>query len=362
MNEVGLRLDELDTPVLWVDLERLERNIERVAAHLRTANVAWRPHTKGIKVPALAHKLLQAGAIGVTCAKLGEAEVMAAAGIRDILIANQVVGTHKYARLANLCRHADVKIAVDSTATLASLSAAAVAKGVEIGIVIEIDTGMHRAGVQPGEPVVALAEAVAQTPGLAFLGVMAWEGHALSADTPQAKRRAVEAAIQLLTESAEQCRRAGLPVSIVSCGGSGTYQITPFLPGITEIQAGGLIFSDATYTAWGVQSEPALFVRSVVSSRPTADRIIFDAGFKTLPAWFKPPQPLGLEHVKTVVMSAEHGIVTLERPNMEVAVGDFYDFMVGYGDATVFLHNDLYGVRDGTVEVVWPIAGRGRLR
>ena len=239
MNEVGLSLDELDTPVLWVDLERLERNIERVAAHLRTANVQWRPHTKGIKVPALAHKLLRAGAIGVTCAKLGEAEVMAAAGVRDILIANQVVGAHKYARLANLCRHADVKIAVDSTATLAPLGAAAVAKGGEIGIVIEIDTGMHRAGVRPGEPVVALAREIAQTPGLAFLGVMAWEGHALSADTPEAKRQAVEAAIQLLTESAEHCRRAGLPVSIVSCGGSGTYQITPFLLGITEIQAGG---------------------------------------------------------------------------------------------------------------------------
>src|SRR5690606_5484415 len=142
----------------WVDLARLERNIHCVAEELAGAGVSWRPHIKGIKVPAIAHKLVAAGAIGVTCGKLGEAEVMAAAGIRDMLVANQVVGPHKVARLAALQRHADVKVAVDSAENVVEIGRAASAIGVEAGLVIEVNTGMDRAGVLPGQPVLALAD------------------------------------------------------------------------------------------------------------------------------------------------------------------------------------------------------------
>jgi D-serine deaminase-like pyridoxal phosphate-dependent protein len=362
MSEVGLCLAEVDTPFLWVNLDHLEKNIATLAAHFEEAGVQWRPHTKGIKTPAIAHKLLRAGAIGVTCAKLGEAEVMAAAGIQDILIANQIVGKQKYLRLANLCRQANVKIAVDSTATLAELSQIAQKKGVKVGVIIEINSGMNRAGVQPGEATVALAQAIVKHCGLRFDGLMSWEGHSLDAVSQDARRQVAKDSISLLVDSAEQCRQAGIPVRIVSCGGSGTLDVTPFLPGVTEIQAGGAIFNDVTYARWNVPTEPALFVRSSVTSRPVPERIIFDAGWKTLPSWMTPPQPLGIDHVSTIRTSAEHGIISLDRPNDEIKVGDGFDFVVGYGDNTVFLHNFIYGVRAGVVETVWRIEGRGQLR
>ena len=180
MNLIGQAREALDTPVLLVDLDVLESNIQRMARTIiQEAGVGWRPHTKGMKTPALAHLLLQAGAIGVTCAKLGEAEVMAAAGIRDILVANQVVGPQKIARLVHLRRHADVIVAVDNLANVEELDCAARDKGVQLRIVIEVDVGMKRAGVQPGEEALALAREIAGRQGLCFSGVMAWEAMAL---------------------------------------------------------------------------------------------------------------------------------------------------------------------------------------
>lgn len=362
MGEIGLHKTELDTPVLWVDLDRLDSNIETLAKHFQRAGVNWRPHVKGIKVPAIAHKVLKAGAIGLTCAKLGEAEVMAAAGVEDLLIANQVVGPKKIARLVNLRRQVDVKVLVDNQANVVELGRAATAKGVELGVLVEVNTGMDRAGVAPGQPVVDLACRANETPGLRFLGVMTWEGHALRFEDVEQKRQAIEEAISALTDSAQLCRDAGLSVPIVSCGGSGTYRVTPFLPGITEIEAGGAIFCDATYQRWGVETDPALFVRSIVTSRPASDRIIFDVGFKALPRWIGPGKPVGLSGVKSIAMSAEHGIVTLDGPNEQVQIGDVFDFIVGYGDSTVFLYDYLYGIREEVVEAIWPIQARGKLQ
>lgn len=362
MSEIGLSKNELDTPALWVDLDRLERNISHLAAHFKSAGVNWRPHTKGIKVPAIAHQLLNAGAIGITCAKLGEAEVMVAAGIRDILIANQIVGSQKVTRLANLRPHADVKVAVDSRENVAEIGAAARTKGVEIGVVIEVNTGMERAGTAPGQPTLDLARQIHDTEGVRFMGLMTWEGHALEASDPAIKRQHIEKSINLVAETAQLCRNDGLPVEIVSAGGSGTYAITPFLPGVTEIEAGGAIFCDQTYQGWGVELEPALFVKCTVTSRPAPTRIICDGGFKTLPRGFASPKPLGIEQVKAIALSAEHGIITLDAPNSQVKMGDTIDFVVGYGDATVFLHDMMYGVRNDVVETAWIVQGRGKLR
>jgi D-serine deaminase-like pyridoxal phosphate-dependent protein len=360
MSEIGLPKSELDTPALWVELDRLERNIARVAAELRQAGVAWRPHTKGIKTPAIAHKLLAAGAIGVTCAKLGEAEVMAAAGIRDILIANQVVGATKARRLAAIQRQADVKAAVDCAANVVEIGAAAQAVGVDVGLVIEVDCGLERAGVAPGEPVAALATIIEQTRGVRFCGLMTWEGHTLTLDGAQ-KRQGIETSIGRLVESVECCRSRGLPVEIVSAGGSGTYRVTAQIAGITEVQAGGAIFCDQTYQAWGLDLEPALFLHATVTSRPSPTRIICDAGFKSATRGFAPPRPVDLP-VASVVLSAEHGIITLSEPDEALQVGDTLDLMAGYGDATVYLHDVMYGVRCGIVESVWEIQGRGKLR
>jgi D-serine deaminase-like pyridoxal phosphate-dependent protein len=176
------------------------------------------------------------------------------------------------------------------------------------------------------------------------------------------RRQEIEKSVGPLTESAGLCREAGLPVSIVSAGGSGTYYVTAFQPGITEIQAGGAIFCDVSCQNWGVETVPSLFVRTMVTSRPAPDRIIFDAGFKVLPKWTSTPRPIGLSGVKAIGMSAEHGKVTLAAPDSAVKVGDAFDFTVGYGDSTVFLHDKLYGIRGGIVEVVWTIQGRGKIR
>lgn len=362
MSEIGVSKHELDTPLLWVDLDIMEQNIARLARRFQEAAVAWRPHSKGIKIPAIIHKAIARGAIGVTCAKLSEAEVMVMAGIQDILIANQIVGPVKIRRLIELCRQADVKVAVDNVQNLREIGAAAVNGGVRAAVLVEVDLGMKRSGVTPGAAAVHLSQIACETPGIAYMGLMGWEGQASIITDPEQKEAAVKTAVGFLTDTMQQCRAAGLSVSIVSAGGSATSDITSYMPGVTEIQAGGAIFSDILYRHRGVTNEPSLFVRSTVTSRPADDRIIFDAGFKALPGWTTSPQLRGLDNVKSIRMSAEHGTVTLEKPNTTVQVGDVFDFVVSYGDYTVFLHDHLYGIRDGVVEVAWPIEGRGKLR
>ncbi|MDP2959295.1 MAG: alanine racemase [Longimicrobiales bacterium] len=362
MNEVGKGLADIETPFLWVDLDTMDENVRVVTGFLRDAGVAWRPHIKGIRAPGAALRLLDAGAIGVTCATVGEAEIMAEAGIHDLLVANQVVGERKYARVAELRRRADVKVAVDGDETLAGLGRAAVAAGVEIGVVVELDVGMHRAGVPPGQPAVALARRVQGTRGLRLAGVMGWEGHTAWMDDPDTKRHEIERSIRALVETAELFRKAGCPVDIVSCGGSCTYTVSAAIPGVTEVQAGGGVFSDVTYRRHGAGTRPALFVRATVTSRPAPDRIIVDAGFKTLPAWINAPEALGVPGVREIGISAEHGTVRLTAPDHRVRVGDVLDFVPAYGDITVFLHDRLHAVRGGRVEHEWPIEGRGKVR
>ena len=360
---VGRPKHELDTPALLVDFPAMERNIARMAGTFRRAGVAWRPHTKALKTPAFAHILLRAGAHGVTCAKLGEAEVMAAGGVRDILIANQIVGDPKIARLVNLRPHADVIVAVDGEPNVRALDAAARAKGVRVRVVVEVNVGMNRAGVDPGEPAVRLASLVHRCEGLQLAGVMAWEAHTLGIADPDEKRRAIHRAVGLLVDSARRCRGADLPVEIVSCGGTGTYTVTAEVPGVTEIQAGGGILGDVHYrTHMGVDHEYALTVLSTVTSRPTPMRIICDAGKKTMSSDAAVPEPIGVEHVTRVGLSAEHARIELSEPDETINVGDKLEFVVGYSDTTVHLHNEVYGIRDGRVEVAWPLLGRGELR
>jgi D-serine deaminase-like pyridoxal phosphate-dependent protein len=359
---IGCSKWELDTPALLIDLDVLERNVERMSGRLRAAGVGWRPHTKGIKVPALAHKLLRAGAFGITCAKVGEAEVMAGAGIRDILIANQVVGAPKIARLVNLLPWADVVVAVDDEANVAALDAAARAKGVRLRVVVEVNTGMNRAGVEPGEPALELSRVVAGCSNLRYAGLMGWEGHTVSMADQDAKRASIERAVGKLVETAERCRAAGLAVDIVSCGGTGDYTVAAGVPGVTEVQAGGGIFCDLHYRDhMHVDHEFAATILATVTSRPTPTRIICDAGKKTMSSDAAVPRPLIDGEVRRVALSAEHGTIEVAEPSA-LAVGDKIEFIVGYTDTTTMLHEELYALREGKVEVVWPIQGRGKLR
>lgn len=361
---IGSRKEDLDTPALLVDLPTLERNTRKMAdTIIREAGVHWRPHTKGMKTPALAHRLLEAGAIGITCAKLGEAEVMAAGGVSDILIANQIVGPRKIARLVNLRRHADVMVCVDDEDNVRQLSLAATKKGVRVRVLIEVNVGMNRAGVAPGEPVLSLARTVAASPGLQFSGLMTWEAHTLAIQDIGEKRRLIAESLSRLTDSADLCRSNGLPVDVVSCGGTGTYWISAFHPGITEIEAGGGVFGDIRYrTVFGVEHEYALTVLSTVTSRPTPERIICDAGKKTMSSDAAVPEPLDIPNVNQVALSAEHGKIELDAPAETPQVGETIEFVAGYSDTTVVLHDELYGIRDGIVEAVWPLPARGRLQ
>ncbi len=362
MNYIGQPKSLLPTPALWVDLDKLEQNIHTLATLFKKAAIDWRPHVKGIKTPAIAHKLIEAGAIGVTCAKLSEAEVMVSAGIHEILIANQIVDLQKIRRLAHLKKHANVIAAVDNRENVLSLGAIASDIGVTVPVLIEVDTGMNRAGTLPGQPTVDLAKLISQTDGVSFMGLMAWEGHTIGLPSGQ-KEEAIETAVTLLMDTAVQCQQAGFNTPIISGGGSGTYLITPQLSGVTEIQAGGAIFNDMAYQKWGVQTSPCLFVQTQVTSRPTPSRIIIDAGFKALPSWASQPQPINLDVSLTKYRSsAEHGVLELASENHTVKIGEKIDFIVGYTDATLFLYDVIFGVRDGIVEVAWEIAGRGKLQ
>ena len=360
---IGSNKSKLDTPALWVDLDLMESNIQRLASFFKDAGVEWRPHTKGIKIPAIAHKILEAGAIGVTCAKLSEAVVMASSGVKDILVANQVVGFQKITRLVKLRHWADVIVAVDNWENVKNISHAAADEGVAIGVLIEVNCGIARAGLEPGEPVVEFAKKIVDSslPGVKLAGLMGWEGHAVAIEDSEEKKRVIHEAVGSLVHSAEMCRDDEIEIPIVSCGGSGTYQITSHISGVTEIQAGGAVFTDVAYRNWGVELDPSLFVQTTVTSRPAPTRAIVDAGRKALDDRAAVPQPRKLKGVNLSSLHAEHGILTLDSADHPLKVGDKFDFIVGYGDNTVYLYDTLYGVRNGEVEAIWPILGRGKL-
>lgn len=359
---VGLPVSELDTPALLIDLDAFEHNIRTMAADIKALGADWRPHSKANKCPAIVQKQIAAGAIGVTCAKLGEAEVMAAAGITDILIANQIVGPIKARRLAALAAQADPIVAVDNHDNVKELDAAARTHGTRPRVVIEVNTGMNRCGVEPGECVMGLARAIDAAAGLRFAGLMAWEGHVLTIADERERARAIEKACRILTGEAEALRAAGLPVEIVSAGGTGTYLTSAGVEGITEIEAGGGIWGDIFYQELGANVKPALSLLTQVTSRPTPTRVVVDAGRKTIDPSLRQPKPNGLDLAKPGAFSAEHGIFELAAPAEAPKVGDRLTFSIGYSDQCNHLHENFYGIRKGVVECIWPISARGKLQ
>lgn len=355
---------EPETPFLAVDLDLLERNVARIARTIiRDGGKNWRPHVKAIKTPAIAHKLLAAGAIGVTCAKVSEAEVMVASGIRDVLIANQVVGASKLRRLANLNRHARVIAAVDARDNVDEADRVAGATGAVIPVVIEVDVGLQRSGVQPGDAVVELARYIGSRKHARFAGLMTWEGHTTRIADPKQKIAAIHESVGKIVESAAACERAGMRVEIVSCGGTGTYAVTARIAGVTELQAGGGVFGDVRYRdEYGIDHDCALTVWTTVVSRPRPDRIICDAGWKAMACYPTRPVPIGLDAVKEIRMSAEHTTLDMARAVPHPKVGDRLQFIVGYSDSTVFLHDNLIAMRNGAIELTWPLLARGKLQ
>lgn len=359
---VGRPVSELDTPALLIDLDAFESNLSLMANDVAAAGVSWRPHAKGHKCPAITHKQIAAGAIGVTCAKLGEAEVMAAAGIRDILIANQVVGPIKARRLAALCAHADVIVAVDNIKNAREISEAGLAAGTRPRVIVELNVGMERAGVLPGEAAVKLSYEVAALKGIRYAGLMGYEGHGMEYPDPIVRREVISKAVTSLVDTAEAIRDGGLAVDIVSASGTGTYRNAISIQGITEVQAGGGIMGDVVYRELGVDVKPALILLCQVTSRPIGNRIITDAGRKTVDPGERPPTARGLTGVTSLALSAEHGTITLDHNTDTPDIGDRIEFEIGYHDQVTHLHDFLFGIRNGVIETIWPVASRGRLQ
>ena len=365
MNEPmpGQAIGDLETPVLLLDLDRFESNVQHMAAYCRDNGKEWRPHSKAHKSPAIAHIELANGACGITCAKLSEAEWMVAHGVPSILLANQIVSPAKFAALACLQHQAEVIAAVDNIAVVEPMAAAAIDEGVRIPVVVEIDIGMKRVGVEPGPPLLALSKTISDQPGLAFKGLMGYEGHVLKCWPLQAKKKACYQALDILVESRNLLEDNGIQVEIVSAGGTGSYELSALHDGVTELQAGGGVFMDAMYrrTCHVEALTPALTVLTTVTSR-AADRVVVDAGFKTLSSGHQPPEVLGRDDLRLRGLSAEHGIFDIAEGQAGPTLGERIELLVGYSDSTTFLHNYFVAVRKGRVEKIWDISARGLLR
>ncbi len=358
----GTPVLELDTPALVMDIANVEANIARMASFLAGTGCKLRPHVKTHKTAILAHKQLAAGAIGLTCAKLGEAEMLVAGGIHDLLIANEIVGPAKIARLVALAHHADVMVAVDAPDNVAALGAAATAAGVTIRVLVDVNVGQNRCGVEPYEPALRLARQVAETRGLRLCGVMGYEGHLMFVPDREEKVRQARESMRLLTETAELLRRKGLEASIVSGGGTGTFDITGAYPGVTELQAGSYITMDARYRDLGLPFACALTVLASVVSRPRPNRVILDVGMKAISHEFGLPHVLDVPGARVTKLSEEHATVELDDPSVPLTPGDKLFLLPTHGDTTINLHDRYFVVRDGVLETVWDIAGRGKSR
>ena len=360
--QVGQSKDELDTPVLLIGLDAFESNMQRLAGYCRDHGTGWRPHSKAHKCPDIAHLQMAAGALGVTCAKLSEAEVMVEHGITEILIANEIVTPSKHRRLAALQRRARVLSAVDNPCVIESMAASAAAEAAALPLVVDVDIGMDRTGCEPGGPALELARRIGDTPGLQFDGLMGYEGHVLDIEPPEEKTRECHRALDLLLETRDLLEQHGIPVNIISAGGTGCYRITAAYPGITEVQAGGGIFMDNMYRrVCSVDDlDLALTVLTTVTSRHPG-HVVTDAGFKTLSAFHEAPSLVGRDDMELRYLSAEHGTLDLKPGCPGPEVGERLELVVGYSDSTNVLHDRFVGMRGNRVETVWDILGRGML-
>lgn len=359
--KIGCSKEEIDTPALLVDVAVMEANLRRMADFFVGRGAKLRPHAKTHKCPIIAQKQLDLGAIGITCAKLGEAEALIAGGIQDILIANQIVGEHKISRLTELAQRANLTVAVDNPENISALSRAAADKRVKMSVLVEVDIGMGRCGVLPGQGALTLAQQVSRSPGLSFAGLMGYEGHLIFVPSLKERTERCREAMGLLLETKDLIEKAGLPVSIVSGGGTGTYAITGDIPGITEVQAGSYLFMDTRYRGIeGLEAfDVALTLLTTVISRPQKGRAVIDSGRKAIAQDFGLPEIKDHPGAKLVALAEEHGIVTLEETDQDWRVGDKIELIVSHCCTTINLHDRYFAIRNGSLEAIWPIAARG---
>jgi D-serine deaminase-like pyridoxal phosphate-dependent protein len=346
----------ISTPALVVDLPGMEANLRRMASFFEQGPTRLRPHYKNHKCVALARRQIACGAIGMSCATLAEAEALVRGGVQSILLVNEIAGAVKIERFAQLSRNVDLMVAVDNERTVSALSAASADFNVQLSILVDVDTGLHRCGVSPGEAALVLAQsAVAQ--GLRFRGVTGYEGHCGRMQPGPEKVKAAHQAMGKLVSTAELIRSHGLEVEIVSAGGTGTYAISGRFPGVTEIQAGSYLLMDTDYRTVCEDFDLALSVLGTVVSRTGNERLIVDIGLKEISAERGLPILKKLEGAHLRKLNAEHAIIDVLDPNLSVQVGDQVEIWAHYSDGTVNLHRKMFGVREGQVEEIFALEG-----
>ncbi len=352
---IGRHRHALITPALVLDLAAAQRNIDRMATMLRPLPAGLRPHVKAHKSPDLALRQMAAGALGISAATIWEALVMADAGLTDIFLVNQIVDPDKIGVAARLARRTTFRVAIDESDNAQAWSAAAIAAGATIGIMLEVDTGMHRAGITSLEAAVELAREVVDLPGLRFDGLTGYEGHCSLTPDRHKRRTQQQAAMTTFVDVADAIVDAGVPVSILSAGGTATWAWTAAHPRIHEIQAGSYVLMDGEYASMAPDFEHALTTQATVISR-AGSRVVLDAGGKSIGEGMQ-ARIVG-SSLAPARFDEEHGIFDASGDST-FRVGDKVAVIPGYAPATVNLFDAYHVVEDDRVIDIWPIVPRG---
>lgn len=367
LESLAMKLHELPTPVPLIDLDIMARNIARAVETCRRAGVNYRPHIKTHKIPALAQRQVKAGAVGITCAKIGEAEVMAKTGLDDIFLAYLIVGHRRFERLAALAEKVRLIVAVDHLDAARALAEFFHARGRQLNALLEIETGAHRCGVLPGEEAENLAALLARLPGLCFRGVFTYEGHVYAGRSPEEIADRARRAGQTIVEVVNRLRARGLPVEVVSVGSSPARDAACRVPGVTENRPGTNIFNDCTQVNLGVCSweDCALNFLCTVVSRPAPDRAIVDGGTKTFGSVGVSElggygRVLGYAGARFTCAWEEHGMLSLEdEAARRLRIGDRVRIIPNRAGTSMNLHERAFGIRGDEVIEEWQIAARG---
>ncbi|WP_334189225.1 DSD1 family PLP-dependent enzyme [Noviherbaspirillum sp.] len=359
----GDMMDRIDTPALILDLDIFERNLQRLADAVKGRNVRLRPHAKSHKCPEIALRQIALGAVGICCQKVSEAAPFVDAGITDILITNQIVGTQKIDRLMHLASAAKIGVLVDHIRQVDDMAAAATHSGIRLDVYIEVDVGAGRSGVPPGRDAVALAALIASRPPLRFAGLHCYQGSAQHMRSSQERRQAIANAAAMAQATKDEIEAAGIKVEIITGAGTGTLVHERDSGVYNELQPGSYVFMDRDYADnrrgdGDIAFEHALFVKTTVMSRPAPGRAVVDAGLKASSVDSGMPVIWGRSDVRYLKASDEHGVLATDDA-MSPALGDQLMLVPGHCDPTVNLYDQLVCVRAGVVEALWPIAARG---
>ena len=355
---LGQEIDTLDTPALLIDLDVVDRNLATMRSLVAGRSVEIRTHFKSLKCGGLAHYLAERGCERFMAAKLCEAEVLADAGIRDIVIGNQIIGPRKIRRLTVLAERAHVAVCVDSAANVTELSEAACQSRVLLGVLVEVDVGMDRCGVATPEEAVRLALRVLDNPGLELLGLQGYDGQNQNIHDPAERRRGCQAALDRLAQFRHALEAAGITPRLVSTGGTGTADLSPSGETVNEIQPGSYVLMDCNYRKVAPAFGCSLSILTTVISRRSDSHCVLDGGHKAISKDF------GLAVLKdeslgrVVSMSEEH--TKVEQPAAPLRIGSKVEVLPSHCCGTMNLHRRCYAVRQGRVEAEWPIEASGR--